>query len=130
MTASSVLSTPDTAAPSASTMPALPMASCGESPSPDVGERLPDLRAAEDELDDTIRDLKTIAALAEDAGNIETAKEYTRRLLAASRSRTPEHKDRLAREQLARVEASLNQGCDYFAHQGEVMRRQMEGDQP
>ena len=57
---------------------------------------------------------------AEDAGQIETAKDYTRRCLAASRSRTPEHKDRLAREHLAAVEASLDGGVDFFQAQGRM----------
>lgn len=80
------------------------------------------IRQAEDELDDAIRDLKTLAALAENAGQIETAIDYTRRALAASRSRTPEHKDRLAREHLAAVEASLDAGADYFQAQGRQAR--------
>jgi len=89
--------------------------------SPDVGIVARDqIRQAEDELDDTIRDLKTLAALAEDAGQIETAYEYTRRCLIASRSRTAEHKDRLAREHLAAVEASLDEGVDFFQARGRM----------
>lgn len=89
--------------------------------SPDVGIVARDpIRQAEDELDDTIRDLKTLAALAEDAGQIETAIDYTRRCLIASRSRTAEHKDRLAREHLAAVEASLDGGVDFFQARGRM----------
>lgn len=95
---------------------------------PVVGCVLPDpIRQAEDELDEAIRDLKTLSALAEDAGQIETAKDYTRRMLAASRSRTPEHKERLAREHLAAVGASLDQGVDFFQVEGQRMRDQQEG---
>lgn len=86
---------------------------CGESHREAVGDRRHD-SAAEDELDDAIRDLRTLAALAEDRGDIETAKDYTRRSLEASASRTPAHKDRLAREHLAMVERSLDEGVDYF----------------
>jgi hypothetical protein len=78
------------------------------------------IRQAQDELDDTIRDLRTLAALAEDAGQIETPYEYTRRCLIASRSRTAEHKDRLAREHLAAVEASLDEGVDFFQARGRM----------
>lgn len=41
----------ETQSPTACTMPAGLMAPCGELPSPDVGERLPDLRAALDPAD-------------------------------------------------------------------------------
>lgn len=100
-------------------MPAQPIASCRPPLSLDVGIAAhAAIRQAEDELDDVIRDLKTLAALAEDAGQIETAIEYTRRSLAASRSRTAEHKDRLAREQLAAFEAALDGGADFFQAQG------------
>lgn len=98
--------------------------SCRPPLSPDVGIVARDpIRQAQDELDDTIRDLRTLAALAEDAGQIETAIEYTRRALAASRSRAPEHKDRLARERLAAVEASLDGGVDFFQAQGQLAGR-------
>lgn len=76
------------------------------------------IRAAEEDLDDLIDELKTLAALAEESGRIHTAYEYTRRMLAASASRTPEHKDRLAREHLAAVEASLDRGVDFFQVEG------------
>jgi hypothetical protein len=88
-----------------------------------VGDVLRDpIREVEDELDDLIRDLQTLAALAQDRGDIQTAFEYTRRMLAASRSRTREHKDRLAREHLAMVEASLDNGAAYFAAEGDKAR--------
>ena len=97
--------------------------SCSAAPQQVVGAVRHDTAAAEEELDDAIRDLKTLAALAEDAGQIETAKDYTRRMLAASRSRTPEHKERLAREHLAAVEASLDGGVDFFQVQGRMDAR-------
>jgi hypothetical protein len=102
--------------------------SCGEPARHSVGAVLPDpIRQAEDELDDAIRDLKTLAALAEDAGQIHTAIDFTSRCLAASRSRTPEHKERLAREHLAAVEATLDHGVDFFQVEGRRMRDQQEG---
>lgn len=80
------------------------------------------IRAAEDELDDAIADLKTLSALALDAGDEPRAIEFSRRMVRAILSRTPEHQDRLAREHLAAVEASLDGGVDHFQVDGLAQR--------
>lgn len=116
-------STAETAVPADSIVPSPAGVSCREPARHSVGAVRHDTFGAEDELDNAILDLKTLAALAEDAGQIETAIEYTRRALAASRSRAPEHKDRLARERLAAVEASLDGGVDFFQAQGQLAGR-------
>ncbi len=84
------------------------------------------VRQAEDELDDAIDTLRTMAALAQDRGDTETAFDFTRRMLAASRSRTAEHQDRLAREHLAAVERSLDEGCCYFSAEGDKAADRLE----
>jgi hypothetical protein len=76
------------------------------------------VRQAEDELDEVIRELQTLAGLAQDRRDIETAKDLSRRMLAAIASRTPEHQVRLEREAQARVDADA---C-YFSAVGELAR--------
>jgi hypothetical protein len=73
---------------------------CKASLQGEVGE----IAQAEQELDDAIRELQTLAALAEDRGDIGTAMELSRRMAAAIKSRTPEHVARLDAEALERVQ--------------------------
>jgi hypothetical protein len=74
-----------------------------------------------DELDDAIRDLQTLAALAEDRGDIAGAMELSKRRMAAIRSRTPEHAARIDQEERQRID----EGLDYFAHQGALAREML-----
>ena len=96
--------------------------SCGEPARHSVGAVRHDTFGAEDELDEAIADLKTLSALAMDAGDEPRAIEFSRRMVRAILSRTPEHQDRLAREHLAMVEASLDGGVDFFQAQGLVAK--------
>jgi hypothetical protein len=87
-------------------------------------------------LDDVIRDIATQAALAEDRGDIECAKELSARLQAAIKSRGPEHVARLDAEAWQRTsrkewnavldEIGDHPGC-FFDVAGSVVRRRMGG---
>jgi hypothetical protein len=92
------------------------------------------IRQAESELDEVIRDLATLAALAEDRGDVLTAMDYSRRMAAAIKSRTPEHIQRLEqaawqrsnRKEWAEVlgEVGEHPGC-FFDVCGAAIRRRM-----
>ncbi len=89
-----------------------------------------------DELDQAIRDLATQSALAEDRGDIEGAKELSRRMQAAIASRTPQHVQRLEQQAWQRTnrkeweavlrETEAHPGC-FFDVAGSAIRRRMGG---
>lgn len=89
-------------------------------------EPVGDVRQAEAELDRAIKELGDKAVHAEAAGDHAGARELSDRMLAAIRGRTPEHQARLEGEALARVERSLDQGCCYFAAEGDKARAAVE----
>jgi hypothetical protein len=103
----------------------------------EVGKNTASLSAlsdAQQELDDAIRQLQTLAALAEDRGDVLTAMDYSRRMAAAIKSRTPEHVQRLEqaswqrsnRKEWAEVlgEVGEQPGC-FFDVCGAAIRRRM-----
>jgi hypothetical protein len=86
-------------------------------------------------LDEVIRDLATLAALAEDRGDVLTAMDYSRRMAAAIKSRTPEHIQRLEqaawqrsnRKEWAEVLGEVGEQPEgaFFDVAGAVIRRRM-----
>jgi hypothetical protein len=80
----------------ASTIPQDSAVSCQPELLQCVSEVLPDPIAIQAELDAAIRELGQCAEQAMKDGDKETAREYSSRMYAAIRSRTPEHQARLA----------------------------------
>jgi hypothetical protein len=103
-------------------------------PQEDVGLSTCQQTQVQDELDSAIRDLATLAALAEDRGDVLTAMELSRRMAAAIKTRTPEHVQRLEqaawqrsnRKEWAEVlgEVGEHPGC-FFDLCGKAIRRRM-----
>jgi hypothetical protein len=85
----------------------------------DVGEIR--LGCVEAELDAVIADLDRASVRAMADGDPQGARLYADRMMAAIRSRTPEHKARLEQEAWQRV----NDGAGYFAHQGQLDRERL-----